>query len=349
MAKSDFARLLLKDYNPNERPMPWKGIKNPYFIWLSEVILQQTRVEQGWNYYLRFREQYPTVKELSQAKDDDVMKLWEGLGYYSRARNLLAAARYVEQELDGQFPDNYRALLKLKGVGPYTAAAIASFAFGEKKAVLDGNVFRVLSRFFEIKTPIDSTKGKKEFDQLATKLIEDADPALFNQAIMDLGAQICLPKNPFCRDCPLQSDCKARLHETYDQLPVKEKKIKKKTRYLNYFLMLDENNNTLIRRRGDKDIWAGLYEIPNIEDQQIIPLSAIKKDKLENNWDTNFPEFDVQLTNQKKHVLTHQNIHAVLFELKFNKLPNIKGFEIISTDNLNKFAFPRLINLLLNA
>ncbi|MEX2589634.1 MAG: A/G-specific adenine glycosylase [Chitinophagales bacterium] len=347
MRKADFTTLLLQNYDPKQRPMPWKGISDPYLIWLSEVILQQTRVDQGWNYFLKFKKQYPHISDLANAKEDDVLKLWEGLGYYSRARNLLAAARYVEQELNGIFPNNYTDILKLKGVGPYTAAAIASFAFGERKAVLDGNVYRVLSRCFGISTAIDSTKGKKEFEKLSDELIDAKKPALYNQAIMDFGAEICLPKNPRCSDCPLQNECYAYNADEIAQFPVKLKKLKKRTRHFNYFMFTDQKGNTLIRRRGKGDIWQGLYELPCVEAEAFLSKNAVKKNGIPGLWENHGVTFELNKIAERTHILTHQKIKAVLFELKIFKLPPINEFQEISINKLNNFAFPRLINLLL--
>lgn len=346
MRKKEFAEVLLKNYNPNDRPMPWKGIKDPYLIWLSEIILQQTRVEQGWDYFLKFKNEFPNVDSLAKASEDKVLKLWEGLGYYSRARNMHSAAKYIVHELDGKFPEAYNEILKLKGVGPYTAAAIASFAFNEAKAVLDGNVFRVLSRFFEIKTPIDSTEGKKLFSKLANELIEPKQAALYNQAIMDLGAVICQPKSPLCIKCPLIKTCKAYRNKRVDELPVKSKKIKKRKRYFNFYLISDDKR-VLIRKRSKGDIWQGLYELPNIEDDfNFQETDALEK--FEGSFtNSTLKNKKIRKINSLKHQLTHQEINAVLFELKIDKLPDIVGFQAISINNLNNFAFPRLISLLL--
>lgn len=347
MAKNEFSNLLLKNYDPNERPMPWKGVKNPYFIWLSEIILQQTRVEQGWNYYLKFVERYPELKDLSNAKEDEVLKLWEGLGYYSRARNLLKAAKYVQNECGGNFPSNYKDLLKMNGVGPYTAAAIASFAYNEKQAVLDGNVFRVLSRVFGIKTAIDSTAGKKEFEKLANEVISEEKPGLHNQALMDLGAEICTPQKPNCSSCSLKDICWAFKNDTQNLFPVKEKKIKKRDRFFHYFLITDKKHNTLIKRRKKGDIWEGLYEFPLIEDSKPLKKDLIKNNLTLKNWLEDQRIISINLLSKQTHLLTHQKINAQLFELKIDKLPTIKEYQAISINKLNNFAFPRLINLLL--
>jgi len=232
-----FTKELLKWSRKHPRDLPWKATKNPYFIWLSEIILQQTRVEQGTPYYLKFVEHYPTVIDLANAPEDEVLKLWEGLGYYSRARNLHAAAKYIHQELEGKFPNQHQDILALKGVGVYTAAAIASFAFDLPHAVVDGNVYRVLSRYFGISTPIDSTAGKKEFAKLAQELLDNDRAAAYNQAIMDFGATHCLPKNPKCGTCPLQSNCIAVAEKAISSYPLKEKKNQEKISLFSLFII----------------------------------------------------------------------------------------------------------------
>ena len=267
MSDSDhhfFTTHLLQWASQHERHLPWKESKNPYYIWLSEIILQQTRVEQGLPYYLKFVEHYPTVFDLANATEDEVLKDWEGLGYYSRARNLHAAAKYIATELDGHFPDTYDSILKLKGVGPYTAAAIASFAFQLPYAVVDGNVYRVLSRFFGMDTPIDSTIGKKQFANLAQQLLDPTKPDVYNQAIMDFGATWCTPKQAKCNKCPLSEQCAAFQTNRVEKYPIKQKKLKKRTRYFHY-LIFNYSGQTWIEKRAGKDIWQGLYQFPLIE------------------------------------------------------------------------------------
>ena len=253
--KKTFTKKLLKWFVSNYRPLPWKGEKNPYLIWLSEIILQQTRVEQGLPYYEKFRKKYPTIKDLALAPEDEVMKLWEGLGYYSRARNLHTTAKFISKDLDGIFPKTHKEILALKGVGSYTAAAIASFAYNLPYAVVDGNVYRVLSRYFGIATPIDSTDGKKEFALLAQELLATEKPGAYNQAIMDFGATHCMPKQPKCITCLLNKKCKAFTENRIDILPVKTKKIKKRTRYLNY-LIINQGNQVFINKRTGKRYMA---------------------------------------------------------------------------------------------
>ena len=246
--KSLFTKILMEWHDPNARPMPWKSEKNPYLVWLSEIILQQTRVEQGLPYFIRFKEKYPTIQQLANAPEDELMKLWEGLGYYSRARNLHFSAKYITKDLKGGFPTTYKEILKLKGVGPYTASAVASFAFGLPHAVVDGNVYRVLSRVFGIDTAIDTSLGKKKIDALAHEHLDKQIPGKYNQAILDFGATQCSPKLPSCEDCPLKNQCYAFTNDQVGLYPVKSKKIKRKTRFFNY-LVLNNEDTVIIKKR----------------------------------------------------------------------------------------------------
>ncbi|MBL4704506.1 MAG: A/G-specific adenine glycosylase, partial [Flavobacteriales bacterium] len=261
---NNFNSKIISWYTVHKRDLPWRKTKNPYKIWLSEIILQQTRIDQGTSYYLKFEAHYPTINDLANASEDEVLKDWQGLGYYSRARNLHGTAKHIVNELGGEFPNTYQEILKLKGVGDYTASAIASFCFGESEAVVDGNVYRVLSRYFGIETPIDSGKGKKEFKQLANQLICTENPSTFNQGIMEFGALQCKPKSPDCSQCPFQSSCVAYAKDKVGLLPIKEKKLKQRNRFFDYFLFLD-NQQTILQQRTQKDIWQQLYEFPMIE------------------------------------------------------------------------------------
>lgn len=324
--------------------MPWRGEKNPYYIWLSEVILQQTRVEQGLPYFEAFKKAFPTVKRLADAEEDKVMKLWQGLGYYSRARNLHFTAKHIAYERKGNFPSCFEELKKLKGVGDYTAAAIASFAFDEKRAVVDGNVIRVLARVFGIETPFDTTEGKKRFAQLAQELIDEKQPGVYNQAIMDFGSQVCVPHKPLCADCPLQKICFAKEKELVNDLPVRAKKTDIKHRYFNY-LLIRSRNEILIQKRTGKDIWAGLYQLPLIEstqplkknvEKEITRYMAIRELKVNNRTD---------LTQ----MLSHRKIHFSFFETEvanFGSL-NIEGVEKVKLKDLHQYAFPRTLHLYL--
>jgi len=250
----DFTNTLIHWYLHNKRELPWRNTTDPYLIWLSEIMLQQTRVAQGLPYYNAFVGAFPTVFDLAAADEQQVLKLWQGLGYYSRARNLHSAAKHIAYELDGVFPNNYNDLLKLKGVGAYTAAAIASFSFDEPVPVVDGNVFRVLARYFDVVSDISRPSSKKEFAALASELIPTSDPAVFNQAIMEFGALQCVPKNPDCRICPMNEGCLALKRKKVHELPVNLKKQKITKRYFNYLVFNDEHRNTKIRQRTEKGI-----------------------------------------------------------------------------------------------
>ncbi len=320
------------------RDLPWKASNDPYQIWLSEIILQQTRVAQGRPYWQRFVATYPSVADLAAASQEEVFKLWEGLGYYSRARNLHAAARKVVDEYQGVFPADYGGLLSLPGVGPYTAAAIASFAYGLPYGVVDGNVMRVISRLYDSHLPIDTTAGKKYVQTQVDALLDHDDPASFNQAIMDFGALQCVPRNPICGDCPLQDDCLAHQRDTVAILPVKAKKLKKRTRYFHYLFLIDKGQHTLLARREEGDIWAGLYEWPMIEtaSDDVPPTRA---------WaDLGFDIEKVTKSKIFKQTLTHQHIRATISIAHVDHdLPAHDGYTRVSLDDVADYAFPRLI------
>jgi A/G-specific adenine glycosylase len=334
-----FSQQIISWYHQNKRELPWRDTKDPYKIWLSEIILQQTRVEQGKPYYYAFVEKFPKVEDLANAHQDEVLKLWQGLGYYSRARNLHFAAQQVLNDFNGVFPDNYNDLIKLKGVGEYTAAAIASFAFNENKAVVDGNVYRVLARFLGIETPIDSSQGKKEFQIAANELIDEKQPANFNQAIMEFGAMQCVPASPNCENCPLAETCFAFNNNKISELPFKEKKIKQKHRYFNYFIISDVEN-IIIQKRGASDIWENLFELPLLETAQKIEDLSIFKTHF-NTTKNIVPLFEL------KHILTHRIINSVFYKID---LENLKDFnliekqQLVKMEELNTFAFPKLID-----
>ncbi|TXF88258.1 A/G-specific adenine glycosylase [Neolewinella aurantiaca] len=342
---SFFSSALLGWYDPDRRPMPWKAISDPYRIWLSEIILQQTRVEQGLPYFERFVTAYPEVGDLAAAEDEAVMKLWEGLGYYSRARNLLKAARMVVGSHDGVFPDTYAGLRTLPGVGPYTAAAIASFAFGRQVAVLDGNVFRILSRFYNDSTPIDTGKGRKHYQELVDGAMGTADARLFNQAIMDFGALVCTPKQAKCSHCPLTERCKALAENTVYDLPVKEKKLKRRTRYFHFLVLADEKGQTIIEQRLEKDIWQNLFQFPLIEtDEPGLGTNALA---LHANWPDWIATNDLRFVKRSaplKHQLTHQTIHVVFHHFSWKGMPEkISGKIILNNKMFENYAFPRVI------
>ncbi len=333
-----FSKKLLEWYNPASRNLPWKQTNDAYKIWLSEIILQQTRVEQGTPYYLAFVKKYPTVKKLAAAPLDDVLKLWEGLGYYSRARNLHIAAQQVMEEHNGKFPETHAEILQLKGIGNYTAAAIASFAYNLPHAVLDGNVFRVLSRVFGIETPIDSTEGKKQFEQLAQQLLDKKNPSTYNQAIMDFGALVCKPQNPLCEQCPFSSECKALETDSIGSLPVKAKKLIKSERHFHYFVLHD-GQHIFIRQRSAKDIWKGLFEFPmeEADSQWSITNSQILK------------KFNRHLSSENhglsyRQTLSHQYINGHFHEIKLERLPtHDKSYLRISKNTILNYAFPKII------
>lgn len=298
---ADFVLQISEWYRQNKRDLPWRTSKNPYFIWLSEVILQQTRVDQGMPYYRKFVSEYPEVSDLAAADEDAVLKLWQGLGYYSRARNLHRTAQQVVEVYHGVFPSTYDELLQLKGIGPYTAAAIASIAFNEAKAVVDGNVYRVLSRYFGIDTPIDTTPGKKEFQQLADTLLPADEAGHFNQAIMEFGALFCVPNNPDCQSCPVGDSCASLAAGKVSERPVKQGKAKVRKRYLHYF-HLEKGEEIALQQRLGKDVWFKLYEFPLIEsDSEDLPETAVNLVS------------EPQLIYQTKHVLSHQHIYASFY------------------------------------
>lgn len=341
----DFAKTLTCWYLKNKRELPWRQKKDPYHIWLSEIILQQTRIEQGLPYYLRFIEAYPNVFDLANASLENVLKNWQGLGYYSRARNLHTAAKYVAEELDGVFPDNYNGLKGLKGIGDYTASAIASIAYDEPAAVVDGNVYRVLARFFDIDTPINSSAGIKEFKYLAEEILDRDNPGDHNQAVMEFGALQCKPQLPLCGTCPLSGSCLALKKDKIGELPVKLKKAKVKKRYFNYLVFLSEENSTILEQRVGKGIWEGLYQFPLLETKDLLEPEAILKD----------PQFlkmagpgepDITLFNTVPivHKLSHQHLYTRFWLIEKEILPQ-KG---IPAKTVKKYPVPVLIANFLN-
>ncbi len=343
--KADFTKKLMKwNRESNSRPMPWKGEKDPYKIWLSEIILQQTRVEQGLAYYERFVTAFPTIKDLAKAPEQQVFKLWEGLGYYTRCKNLIATAKYITRELDGRFPHTYEAILALKGVGPYTAAAIASFAYQLPHAVLDGNVFRVLSRYFGISTPVDSTGGKQLYSTMANELLDTRQAGLYNQAIMDFGATVCTPRQPLCPQCVQRQDCQAWQHKWVDQLPVKEKQLKKRTRWLYYFIVRI-GNDTLVRKRGPKDIWENLYEFVLYENEGLfMPDESVFRAVFQQLAGSNMPVTITGISPEFRQQLSHQTIAGRFIELQLSALPpSLNAYERVKWTELDHYPFPRFI------
>jgi len=324
--------------------MPWKGEKDPYKIWLSEIILQQTRVEQGLSYYQTFIASFPTVQDLANAPEEKVFKLWEGLGYYSRCKNLIASAKIIARERNGLFPDTFESIVALKGVGPYTASAIASFAYNQPYAVVDGNVQRVLSRYFGITTPVDTSAGKKLYQELAESLLDTDEPGLYNQAIMDFGAIICKPQNPLCLQCPQQGDCEAYKLGSVKELPVKEKKLIKRHRWFYYF-MIETSDTVYIRKRTEKDIWQNLHEfvLHETEDPAPFPHQSYLKQF--------FGDQLFVVTSQSRvyvQQLTHQTIHGqfILVTAPENVILPVSYMKV-TKKQLADFAFPRMISIFL--
>lgn len=335
------ATLMQWNKHHNGRQMPWKGEKDPYKIWLSEIILQQTRVDQGLKYYDRFVSHFPTIRQLAAAKDEKIYKLWEGLGYYSRCRNLIVTARFISNNLYGKFPATFEDILALKGVGHYTASAIASFAYNLPHAVVDGNVFRVLSRVFGIKKSIDSTDGKKLFSRLAFELLDKKQPGLYNQALMDFGAVICKPQ-PLCGICVFKGDCFAFKKNLINQLPVKEKTIKIVTRYFNY-IVVEYNKKLYIQKRAANDIWKSLHEFILIEtDDETPPKKVITRAKKEGLLEKDSYKI-LSISPIYTQQLSHQKIIGRFIKIVSKKELNLPGFKAISLKQLSKYAFPRFI------
>jgi A/G-specific adenine glycosylase len=340
---------LINWYLNNKRDLPWRETTDPYNIWLSEVIMQQTRVEQGLPYYLKFTENYPSIIHLANADDDEVMKLWQGLGYYSRASNMLKTARIIATVHDGKFPETYEGLIGLKGIGPYTAAAISSFAFNEAQAVVDGNVYRVLSRLFAIDEPINSSKGKKLFAEVAAEVLNRDAPATHNQAIMELGAMVCKPKQARCDSCVLRLQCEAYKQDRVYDFPVKEKKRKPVDRFLNYIVPVDSKQYTYIRQRSGEGIWDKLYEFPLIETNAQADEKALLSDPLMKERFSAVPQKLVPVFNAR-HQLTHQTIYAVFWQVEGRSVKPVSpgGFIHVSLKDIHKYAVPRLLERFIN-
>jgi len=335
-----FSNKLIAWYLQNKRDLPWRETQDPYAIWLSEIILQQTRVAQGLPYYEAFLNQYPTVFDLAKAPEDEVLRLWQGLGYYSRARNLHATAKKIAEDFQGNFPTTYKELLLLKGIGQYTAAAIASFAFKEQLPVVDGNVFRVLARYFGIKSDISTATTKKEFTALAGSLLPPKQAGLFNQAIMDFGATVCTPKNPACNLCIYNEDCLAYQTNQVSILPVKLSKTKVSSRFLNYLIYKDPTQQTQIQQRTSKDIWQQLYEFPLIETVETVEESKIEQ--LIYQRHTGFELQRITKINSQPiiHKLSHRKLHINFWEIEVNNTLS----HGLPFSQLKMFAFPIVIH-----
>lgn len=340
-ASSHFTKSILKWYQNHKRPLPWRKTSDPYTIWLSEIILQQTRVDQGLPYFIKFIEKYPNVSEMSKASEEEILKHWQGLGYYSRGRNLLSTAKHVHENLNGKFPNNSKELIKLKGIGNYTANAIASFCFGENVAVVDGNVYRVLSRYFGKETPIDSTEGQKEFQVLANNLLPKGEASEYNQGIMEFGALQCKPK-PDCSICPIALECLALRNNKVQDLPFKSRKLKKKKRFFNY-LFLYKENNLLLEQRDKQGIWKNLFEFPLIESngrhlnfEEIVNQNTTLK--------TFNSPLEVKDPEEVKHILSHQTLHIKIWPVRLPHLNTYSTksniFEVSFEEQEEQYAVP---------
>lgn len=339
-----FSSKILAWYNQHKRDLPWRTDNNPYSVWLSEVILQQTRVDQGTPYYLRFKDQYPTLEKLANASEDEVLKLWQGLGYYSRARNMLSAARTIQNEMGGEFPTSSKELKKLKGVGDYTASAIASICHNEAVAVVDGNVYRVLARYFGEALPINSTEGIKVFRELAHAVMDKNHPGDYNQGLMEFGSLQCTPKNPNCESCPLNESCRAYGTQRIAEFPVKLKKTKVLTKHFNYIVFIDQNGNTVLEQRTGNGIWKGLYEFPLLETDSMASEQQLRSYLKELSY---VNEYQLSRYNEEpiKHKLSHRLLltHFWIVELNY---PIEKAVE---KSQLTNFAVPVLIANFLKA
>lgn len=334
-----FSKKILHWYSENKRSLPWRATTDPYCIWLSEIMLQQTRVAQGTPYYIKFIKQFPTVYDLANASEEEVLKLWQGLGYYSRARNLHYTAKIIVEDYNGHFPDTYEELIKLKGVGDYTASAIASISFNQPEPVVDGNVYRVLSRYFGIDIPINSSKGIAYFKNLARELLSHENIRDYNQAIMEFGAIQCTPKKPFCLSCPLNETCIAHQTNSIDIYPAKLKKAKIKKRFFNYLVVLDDDGNTHLIKRTGKGIWRNLYEFPLLETQQEVSLNVVKQ-RLPEILTLQEPHLVYESSDKTVvHKLSHQHLYTKFWIVKTkDRLPN--G---LSAKELDKYPVPVLI------
>ena len=320
-----FTDILLHWYADNKRSLPWRGERDVYRVWVSEIILQQTRIQQGWDYYLRFIKAFPDVKALAEADEEQVLRVWQGLGYYSRARNMHAAAQSVMRDHGGKFPSTYEQVRQLKGIGDYTAAAICAFAYGLPYPAVDGNVLRIISRGFGIHDNIADNSTRKDITALCQKLMKDADPSDFNQALMDFGSLQCTPKNPDCEHCPMQGECYAFKHQEVDTLPVNIKRIQIKNRYFHYFVCINQDE-IIIEKREIEDIWKGLYQLP---------MSETKNNK----------KLNFKLLYQTKHQLTHQTLHAFFYDTPdASTLPEPAGQRLkVKVQDIDHYAFPKLI------
>lgn len=330
--------LIIDWYLANKRDLPWRDTTNPYYIWLSEIILQQTRVVQGLDYYLRFVSKYPTIVDLANAEEDEVLRLWQGLGYYSRARNIHATAKFVRDNYEGIFPSTYEEVLALKGIGPYTAAAICSFAYRLPYPAVDGNVFRVISRLFAVEEPIDTSSGKKIFTAYAEEMMDVKHPDLFNQAMMEFGAMQCTPQSPACPVCPLLDKCRAYELNLVKLLPIKSNKTKVRSRYLHFFDFGDKEY-VYLQKRGVTDIWRGLYQLPLIESEN----EELSLDKFKNTFSIDEDIINISNVANYKHVLSHQTLHCSFYKIDSLPAADLSEFTRILLSELDEYPLPRVM------
>jgi A/G-specific adenine glycosylase len=339
----DFLKILTLWYQQNKRELPWRISNDPYSVWVSEIILQQTRIDQGMNYYMQFINRFPDISSLANASEDEVLKIWQGLGYYSRARNMHYTARQIMNEYNSRFPESYKEIRKLKGIGDYTAAAIASISYGSENAVIDGNVYRVLARIFGIATPIDTSKGRKEISVLAHSLLDRQNPGQFNEALMDFGALQCIPRNPSCTQCPFMNKCFALKNKQVDYFPVKSKQVEQKKRHFNYLYISYEKYFFLEQRKG-KDIWHNLYQFPLIETFEPVDEKTLISSPEFNNLFDGLKVTVESSTPEITHLLTHQRLYIRFLEIRLTE--SIKKFPWIMTNEreLSKFPLPKPID-----
>ncbi len=340
---SEFHKILSNWYKQNKRDLPWRLNKVPYYVWISEIILQQTRVDQGTDYFLRFIERFPTIDSLANSSENEVLKMWQGLGYYSRARNIHFAAQQIMNNFNGKFPVTYPEIRSLKGVGDYTAAAVASISFGLPYAAVDGNVYRVLSRIYGIATPTDSSKGKKEFSELAMQLLDKQNPGSYNEAVMEFGALQCTPRKPDCSVCPFEQQCVAFNRSEITKLPVKTNKIKIRHRFFNY-LYLKHEKTIILEQRLENDIWQNLYQLPLIESLKALTLEElIVHEKFHSLFKTESITIE-SASNEILHLLSHQKLHVRFIEISLSKSEINKNWIKIAPELLHEYPIPKLID-----
>ena len=340
---TELAEKLIDWYCQNKRDLPWRKTSDPYKIWLSEIILQQTRVTQGWQYYDKMLEHFPTISALASASEEEVLRVWQGLGYYSRARNMHTASKEIMERFEGKFPADYEAVRSLKGIGEYTAAAILSFAWNLPYAVVDGNVYRVLSRLFAIELPIDSNKGKRFFFNLAQNLLPIGKAGVFNQALMEFGALQCVVRDPDCHLCPLQKECLGYAENKVSSYPVKSKKIGKKSRFFTYFY-IHNDKEIILTKRTDNDIWRGLFQFPLIEADHLLDISEINDSDFFTLLGSNAEVCIKSVIDMPKHILSHQILYTRFVEINVKEpLKQTFPYFIAQEGNLKKYAFPVLI------